>query len=162
MIHSIKDFSDSQIEELRQCPGVIITLDKREAEVPMMAEGLFLSISKNVLSVPTTETESKVCNATSETKVVIVTKEPIYTYEETQRLTGVSAEGLEAINKVKSVSSGSTVIEVRTNKRAECNYKSEKLCAKCGKPGQRFCFGESKSGKNVWAQFCLECYPHHF
>ncbi len=162
MIHSIKDLSDRQIEELKQCPSVIINLDKREAEVPMMAEGLFLSISKSVPSVPTIETESKDCNATSKTEVAIVTKEPIYTYEETQRLTGVSAEGLEAINKVKSVSSGSTVIEARTNKSAECNYKSEKLCAKCGKPGQRFCYGESKSGKHVWGRFCLECYPHHF
>ncbi len=128
----------------------------------MMAEGLFLCILKNIPSVPTTETVSKVCNATSETKVAILTKESIYIYEEAQRLAGVSAEGLEAINKVKSVSSDSTVIEVRTNKSAECNYKSEKLCAKCGKLGQRFCYGESKSGKHVWAQFCLECYPHHF
>ncbi len=37
-----------------------------------------------------------------------------------------------------------------------------KLCTKCGKPGQRFCYGESHSGKYVYAQFCLECYPHHF
>lgn len=58
MIHSIKDFSDKQIEDLRQCPGVIITLDECEAEVPMMAEGLFLSISKSVPNVPTIENES--------------------------------------------------------------------------------------------------------
>ncbi len=40
--------------------------------------------------------------------------------------------------------------------------KGDKICAKCGKPGQRFCLGESQPGKYVYAQFCLECYPHHF
>jgi len=69
MIHSIKDLSDKQIEELRQCPGVIITLDKHIAEVPMMAEGLFLSISKNVISILPTEAESKTCNVITETEV---------------------------------------------------------------------------------------------
>ncbi len=57
MIYSIENLSDKQIEELRQCPGVIITLDKHEAEVPMMAEGLFLSISNRITSVPITETK---------------------------------------------------------------------------------------------------------
>ncbi len=64
-----------------------------------------------VPSVPTTETESKVCSVTTVT---------------------------EAPTTVK------------------------KICAKCGKPGQRFCLGESHSGKYVYAHFCLECYPHHF
>ncbi len=45
MIHSIQDFSDSQIEELRQCPGVNIDIDKRVAEVPFVAEGLFSAIA---------------------------------------------------------------------------------------------------------------------
>ncbi len=47
MIHSIKDFSDDQIEELRQCPGVSIDTDNLVAEVPFIAEGLFFAIAKN-------------------------------------------------------------------------------------------------------------------
>lgn len=108
------------------------------------------------------ETESKVCNVTTETEVAVVTMEPIYAFEETKRLTDVSVDGLEAINRVKSAFSGSTVIEVRTNKRDEREHKAEKLCAKCGKPGQRFCYGEVSPGKYNFGRFCLACYPHHF
>ncbi len=37
-----------------------------------------------------------------------------------------------------------------------------KACAKCGKPGQRYCYGEVTPGKYNWGRFCLVCYPHHF
>ncbi len=46
MEYSIKDFSDKQIEELNQCPGINIDKNKLIAEVSFMADGLFLSISK--------------------------------------------------------------------------------------------------------------------
>ncbi len=35
-------------------------------------------------------------------------------------------------------------------------------CARCGKPGERYCYGEVTPGKYDWGRFCLECYPHHF
>jgi len=38
----------------------------------------------------------------------------------------------------------------------------DKDCARCGRPGERFCYGEDKSGKYAWRFFCLECEPHHF
>ncbi len=37
-----------------------------------------------------------------------------------------------------------------------------KTCAKCDKPGERFCYGEVVVGKYKYDHFCLECYPHHF
>ncbi len=45
MIYSIKDFSNSQIEELKQCPRVNIDVSNRVAEVPFVAEGLFSAIA---------------------------------------------------------------------------------------------------------------------
>ena len=36
------------------------------------------------------------------------------------------------------------------------------LCKRCGSPSQRYCFGETKSGKYEWGRFCLACHPHHF
>ncbi len=45
MIYSIKDFSNSQIEKLRQCPGVKIDMDEGVAEVPFMAEGFFSAVA---------------------------------------------------------------------------------------------------------------------
>ncbi len=47
MQYSINGFSDCQINELKQCPGVNIDMGNLIAEVPFMTEGLFLSISKN-------------------------------------------------------------------------------------------------------------------
>ncbi len=37
-----------------------------------------------------------------------------------------------------------------------------KICAKCGKPGERYCFGEFASGKFNYDFFCLDCEPHDF
>ena len=51
---------------MRQCPGIVITVDNREAEVTTMAEGLFFSISKAVPIVTITESESKICEVITE------------------------------------------------------------------------------------------------
>ncbi|MCP4254050.1 MAG: hypothetical protein GY775_11700 [Candidatus Scalindua sp.] len=51
---------------------------------------------------------------------------------------------------------------LHTNDINKSNTIKQSLCRRCGKQGQRFCLGESKSGKHVWGQFCLECYPHNF
>ncbi len=36
---------------------------------------------------------------------------------------------------------------------------NETLCSRCGKPGERFCYGEDKSGEYKFGDFCLECRP---
>ena len=77
-------------------------------------------------------------------------------------ITNVSAEGVEAINKVKSVFPDSTVVDISKRKNTECNSKKVEICAKCGNLAKRFCFGETRSGKYDWDMFCLECEPHHF
>jgi hypothetical protein len=38
--------------------------------------------------------------------------------------------------------------------------ENETLCRRCGKPGERFCYGEDKSGEYKFGDFCLECRPY--
>jgi len=38
----------------------------------------------------------------------------------------------------------------------------DKICARCGNQGKRFCFGEVASGRFNYDFFCLDCRPHHF
>ena len=42
--YDIQDFTDDQLKELGQCPGVKVDLKRHIADIPFMAEGLFLSI----------------------------------------------------------------------------------------------------------------------
>ncbi len=134
MEHSIKDFSDKQIEELKQYPGIKIDADSLFAEVSFMAEGLFLSISKNVSGynkkvistcieedIPNTE-HNQITNDIDDT-------ETVYTAEELRLLEGVSPEGLAKIDKVKGFFGGKVVEDIEP---AEDN--SNKLTAiKTGK-----------------------------
>ncbi len=41
------------------------------------------------------------------------------------------------------------------------NSKDENkiLCRRCGKQGERYCYGEGKSGEYKFGDFCLECRP---
>ena len=38
--------------------------------------------------------------------------------------------------------------------------ENETLCRRCGKPGERYCYGETKSGEYKFGDFCLECRPY--
>ncbi len=130
MIHSIKDFSDRQIEELNQCPGVKIDTDNSVAEVPLMAEGLFSAIASNK---EVTKELKQICKtykiysriledylwiaATEEELQELVGEgitEVIYTQEETDKLMKdkVSKEGLKAIHKVKNAFPGSNIEDI--------------------------------------------------
>ena len=39
---------------------------------------------------------------------------------------------------------------------------TDKSCLRCGKPGERYVYDETKSGKYQYGFFCLECSPYHF
>ncbi len=38
--------------------------------------------------------------------------------------------------------------------------ENETLCRRCGKPGERYCYGKDKSGEYKFGDFCLECRPY--
>ncbi len=37
--------------------------------------------------------------------------------------------------------------------------ENEALCRRCGKQGERYCYGEDKSGEYKFGDFCLKCRP---
>ncbi len=47
--------------------------------------------------------------------------------------------------------------EYLTAKSSNRKDGNETLCSRCGKPGERFCYGEYKSGEYKFGDFCLEC-----
>ncbi len=38
--------------------------------------------------------------------------------------------------------------------------ENEALCRRCSKQGERYCYGEDKSGEYKFGDFCLECRPY--
>ena len=137
MIHSIQNFSDKQIEELKQCPGVKIDINNRVAEVPFIAEGLFstIAIANNKEAIKelkqickTYKIYSRILDnylwivATDKELKELVSegiKETIYTHEEVSRMIdeGVSKEGLKTIHKVKKAFPLSSVEDVSNEDR---------------------------------------------
>ncbi len=47
-----------------------------------------------------------------------------------------------------------------TTKVGNDKVENETLCRRCGKPSERFCYGEDKSGEYKFGDFCLECRPN--
>ena len=126
MLHSIQYFSDNQIKELKQCPGVNIDMDNRVAEVPFMAEGLFSTIAGC--------REQRQSQIKQEVKSITISEEI----------------------QIKPKNTQSTCVSI-TN-----DPEPAKICARCGNPGKRFCFGEVNSGRFNYDFFCLDCRPHDF
>ncbi len=50
--------------------------------------------------------------------------------------------------------------EYLTAKSSNRKDGNETLCSRCGKPSERFCYGEDKSGEYKFGDFCLECRPY--
>ncbi|ODS30641.1 MAG: hypothetical protein SCARUB_04242 [Candidatus Scalindua rubra] len=127
MIYSIQYFSDSQIEELKQCPGLKIDINNRVAEVPFIAEGLFSTIANNKEAIKelkqtrkTYKIYSKILDdflwiaATDKELQELVNegiKEAVYTQDEVSKMIdeGISKEVLKKIHKVKKAFPGSQV-----------------------------------------------------
>ncbi len=147
MIHSIQNFSDKQIEELKQCPGIKIDINNRVAEVPFIAEGLFSTIANNKEAIKelkqirkTYKIYSKILEdylwlvATDKEMRELVAegiKDAIYTHDDIKKLEGMSKDGLRKINIIKKVLPGSTVEEIgQKNNNAQFNSESSFLYGK--------------------------------
>ncbi len=50
--------------------------------------------------------------------------------------------------------------EYLTAKSSNRKDGNETLCSRCGKPSERFCYGEYKSGEYKFGDFCLKCRPY--
>ncbi len=37
---------------------------------------------------------------------------------------------------------------------------NDRVCIRCGKKGERYCYGETKSGEYKFGDFCLKCRPY--
>ncbi len=49
--------------------------------------------------------------------------------------------------------------EYLTTEDGNSNDENKTLCRRCSKQGERYCYGEDKSGEYKFGDFCLECRP---
>ena len=138
MIHPIQGFTASQIEELKQCPGITIDTENHFADVPFVAEGLFLSIAAS--------------------------REQVQPQADVQPIPVSEKETLEQISDENLYLKNFELDEAKKllHKQSNEDSGSEKICARCGKTGERFCYGKTRTGAYKFRFFCLKCYSHHF
>jgi hypothetical protein len=192
MIYSIQDFSDSQIEELRQCPGVNIDIDKHVAEVPFVAEGLFTAIAnrdeaikelqkgKEPISDETLqdiylEAMNKINDSYIEGTIKYIQghhKELDTKIDEVDKqineIWESCLQGKASLNDFNATLASYKSLymhgidlfkEHLTTEDGNNKDENETLCRRCGKPGERYCYGEDKFGDYKFGDFCLGCRP---
>ncbi len=192
MIHSIQFISDSQIEELRQCPGVNIDIDKHVAEVPFVAEGLFTAIANRDEAIKELQKGKEPISDETLQDIYLEAMNKIndsyiegtikYIQEQHKELDTKIDEVDIQINEIwkfclqgkASLSDFKDALDSYQNlymqgielfrehitvKAGNSKDENKTLCRRCGKQGERYCYGEDKSGEYKFGDFCLKCRP---